>query len=294
MKVPVSGLESIFLNRPQPLNFHDMKIFDSHCHLNDDAFADDLPQVLARMSENEVRAAMIVGIDEACGRRAVALAEQCEGCWASVGVHPHDTAACSESMLARIKALTASPKVRAWGEIGLDFNRMHSPRADQERWFVRQLEIASELNLPIILHERDSGGRLLELLRAHHWIGRRGVVHCFSGIAPELDQYLEMGFYIGITGIVTLAARGRDLRAMVPQIPIDRLLVETDAPYLTPTPERNRHRRNEPAFVRTVLFKVAEVRQEAPETLAPVIWDNTCRLFGIANDREDASLSPPL
>lgn len=268
-----------------------MKIFDSHCHLDDEAFAGDLLQALARMAENEVHAVMIVGIDEARSRRAVALAEAYVQCWAAVGVHPHDAAGCSEAVLERLKALTASAKVRAWGEIGLDFNRMHSPRRDQERWCVRQLEIARELALPIILHERDSGGRLLALLRAHDWSGRRGVVHCFSGTAAELDQYLEMGFYIGITGIVTLAARGRDLRAMLPRIPTHRLLVETDAPYLTPTPERNRHRRNEPAFVRTVLLKVAEVRGEAPEELAPVIWDNTCRLFEIDERRDDALFS---
>lgn len=270
-----------------------MRIFDSHCHLDDRSFENDLPQVLARMAQNEVRAAMIVGIDPAGSRRAVALAERHEPCWASVGVHPHDAAGCSEAALVGLKALAASAKVRAWGEIGLDFNRMHSPRADQERWFVRQLEIARELALPIIFHERDSGGRLLELLRSHDWPGRRGVIHCFSGTAQELVQYLEMGFYIGITGIVTLAGRGRDLRAMIPRIPDHRLLVETDSPYLTPTPERNRHRRNEPAFVRTVLLKVAEVRGEAPEALAPVVWDNTCRLFGIGGHREDPTPSPP-
>jgi TatD DNase family protein len=268
-----------------------MKIFDSHCHLDDEAFEDDLPRVLARMAENEVRGAMIVGIDEARSRRAVALAEQYAACWASVGVHPHDATGCNEAVLERLEALSASPKVRAWGEIGLDFNRMHSPRCDQERWFLRQMEIARGLDLPIILHERDSGGRLLELLRLNDWPGRRGVVHCFSGTRRELDQYLAMGFYIGITGIVTLAARGRDLRAMIPGIPAHRLLVETDAPYLTPTPERNRHRRNEPAFVRTVLLKVAEVRGEAPEELAPVIWDNTCRLFEIDERRDDALFS---
>ncbi|MEE4609019.1 MAG: TatD family hydrolase [Desulfobacteraceae bacterium] len=269
-----------------------MKIFDSHCHLDDEAFEGDLPQVLARMAENEVHAVMIVGIDEARSRRAVALAERYAQCWASVGVHPHDAAGCSEAVLERLKVLTASPRVRAWGEIGLDFNRMHSPREDQELWFVRQLEIARELGLPIILHERDSGGRLLELLRTHDWPGRRGVVHCFSGTATELDRYLEMGFYIGITGIVTLAGRGQDLRAMLPRIPANRLLVETDAPYLTPTPERNRQRRNEPAFVRSVLFKVAEVGGEIPETLASIVWDNTCRLFDIDERREDPILSP--
>jgi TatD DNase family protein len=258
-----------------------MNIFDSHCHLNDAEFEADLPQVMTRMAENGVRGAMIVGTDEASSRRAVDLADQYAPCWASVGVHPHDAAGCGEAVLERIQSLTGSAKVRAWGEIGLDFNRMHSPRSDQERWFVRQLEVARGLELPIILHERDSGGRLLELIRAHDWPDRRGVVHCFSGTASELEGYLGMGFYIGITGIVTLAARGRELRGLVPRIPADRLLVETDAPYLTPTPERKRHRRNEPAFVRTVLLKVAEMRGQNPEALAEQVWANTCRLFRI-------------
>ncbi len=261
-----------------------MKIFDSHCHLDDPEFESDLPDVMARMAENGVCAAMIVGIDEARSRRAVALAETLEGCWASVGVHPHDASGCSEAVLERLKTLAASPRVRAWGETGLDFNRMYSPRADQEHWFVRQMEIARDLDLPIILHERDSEGRLLELLRTHPWPGRSGVVHCFSGTAEELDQYLEMGFFIGITGIVTHAERGRDLRAMVSRIPQELILVETDAPYLTPTPERNRHRRNEPAFVRRVLLKLAEVRGQDPESLAAIVWDNTCRLFRIPAD----------
>ena len=267
-----------------------MRLFDSHCHLEDPEFENDLPGILNRMACNAVQQIMIVGIDAARSRRAVALAESLAGAWAAVGVHPHDAAGCSEAVLDQLQDLARSPRVRAWGETGLDFNRMYSPRADQERWFVRQLEIAQALNLPLILHERDSQGRLIELLRATDRPGRTGVVHCFSGTAAELDQYLEMGFLIGITGIVTLAQRGRELRAMVPRIPADRLLVETDAPYLTPTPERNRHRRNEPAFVRTVLLKVAQVRDEDPGALAAAVWDNTCRLFRIS---EQESGPPP-
>ena len=261
-----------------------MRIFDSHCHLDDPDFEADLAAVHRRMAQNQVRGVMIVGIDAARSQRAVSLAESMTGAFAAVGVHPHDAAGCSEAVLDRLKVLTRSAKVRAWGETGLDFNRMYSPRADQERWFVRQMEIARDFSLPLILHERDSGGRLIELLEANPWHGRTGVVHCFSGTSTELDRYLKMGFCIGVTGIVTHKARGADLRAMVAGIPADRLLVETDAPYLTPTPERNRHRRNEPAFVRTILLKLAEVRGDDPESLAATVWDNTCRLFRLTED----------
>jgi TatD DNase family protein len=177
--------------------------------------------------------------------------------------------------------LAANTKVVAWGEIGLDFNRMCSPREIQEKWFIRQLEMAEALDLPLIFHERDSHGRLLEILKSLPSSRRQAVVHCFSGNPNELAQYLEIGFYIGITGIVTIKKRGAALRQMISSIPMDRILVETDAPYLTPTPQRNKFRRNEPAFVREVLFKVADVRGDDPSALAQQVWANTCTLFGI-------------
>lgn len=158
---------------------------------------------------------------------------------------------------------------------------MYSPHDVQERWFVRQLEIADELVLPLIFHERDSQGRLLALLDQHPNSRRSGVVHCFSGTDAELARYLEMGFYIGITGILTIQKRGRRLREQVAMIPAERLLIETDAPYLTPAPQKNRHRRNEPAFVKSVLLKLAEITNIEADTLADTVWDNTCRLFGV-------------
>jgi TatD DNase family protein len=156
---------------------------------------------------------------------------------------------------------------------------MYSPREDQERWFIRQLEIAGELSLPMIFHERDSKGRFLDILKARLNKEQTGVIHCFSGNTAELQQYLGMGLYVGITGILTLKSRGAKLRQMVTQIPSDRLLVETDAPYLTPAPEKNHTRRNEPAFVKSVLLKLAEVRGEDPAQLAQIIWNNTNRLY---------------
>ena len=259
-----------------------MKLFDSHCHVDDvRSYGDDLPAVLQRAQDAEVRKAMVVGVTLASSQRAVALAESHDMLYASVGIHPHDAKECTGKVLSRLAELADSPKVKAWGEVGLDFNRMFSPQEVQEAWFVRQLELADSLGLPLIFHERDSGGRFAELLAAHPGSGRQGVVHCFSGDLSEMTRYLEMGYHIGVTGILTIKQRGADLRKLVPLIPRDRLLIETDAPYLTPAPEKNRVRRNEPAFVRSTLMKLAEVREEDPEELAAAIWENTCRLYNI-------------
>jgi TatD DNase family protein len=158
---------------------------------------------------------------------------------------------------------------------------MYSPRDEQEKWFVQQLETASERSLPMIFHERDSQGRFLELLKTCPPPPGSAVVHCFSGTRAELTRYLDMGYYIGITGILTLKERGESLRRLVPLIPSNQLLVETDAPYLCPEPERRRFRRNEPAFVSSVLLKAAEVRGEDPEELGRAVFENTCRLYRI-------------
>jgi TatD DNase family protein len=257
-----------------------MRLFDSHCHLDDRSFDTDLKETLDRARQAEVSAMMVVGVDGPSSKEAAAIAGQNDGLIASVGVHPHDAKNCSDETLNDLKSIASNAAVRAWGETGLDYNRMYSPREDQERWFIRQLELGAELDLPMIFHERDSRGRFLKILEAHWRPDRSGVVHCFSGSPSDLAAYLGLGLYIGITGIVTLQSRGRDLRRMIPHIPDERLLIETDAPYLTPTPERNKHRRNEPAFVRTVLLKLASVRGCDPQFLADITWDNTCRLFG--------------
>ena len=258
-----------------------MKLFDSHCHLDDRIYNSDIQEVVKRMHDAGVVAAMIVGTTRRRSIKAVSLAESLPGLYASVGIHPHDAKDCNEATLETLKKLAKNPRVRAWGEIGLDFNRMFSPKDIQEKWLIRQLEIASELDLPVIFHERDSNGRLIEILKTYFKNGENGVIHCFGGNDAELKQYLDLGLYIGITGIVTIKVRGADLRKLVPSIPVDRILVETDAPYLTPAPEKNHTRRNEPAFVRTVLLKLAKIRGEDPEHLSAKVWDNTCRLYGI-------------
>ncbi|MBW1812297.1 MAG: TatD family hydrolase [Deltaproteobacteria bacterium] len=258
-----------------------MKLFDSHCHLDDKSYSKDIENVIKSAEDNGVVRIMIVGINKKSSQKAVSLAESYTGIFASVGVHPHDASNCTDSALETLRNLAKSSKVKAWGETGLDFNRMYSPKEDQEKWFARQLEIADELNLPVIFHERDSNGRLLDILKENPGNDRKGVVHCFSGNKTELSKYLDLGFYIGITGILTIKTRGAELRGLVPHIPVDRLLIETDAPYLTPAPEKNKTRRNEPAFVKSVFLKLAEVIKEDPGSLADQIWKNTCELFDI-------------
>ena len=258
-----------------------MKLFDSHCHLDDKQYNRDFKGVLKRAATAGVKSMLSVGTSHKSSSQAVSLAESNPGVYASVGVHPHYARYCGTATLDFLIKLAENAKVKAWGEIGLDFNRMYSPREDQERWFVKQLAAADEISLPTIFHERDSRGRFLEILKAQTKKTRKGVVHCFSGNAAELEQYLDLGLYIGITGIVTLKQRGESLRKMIPDIPADRLVIETDAPYLTPAPEKNHTRRNEPAFVKSVLLKLAEVRRQDPQALADIIWDNTCRLYNL-------------
>ena len=263
-----------------------MKIFDSHCHLDDKAFAKDLDAVIERARNAGVVRMMTIGVNKRTSLQAVSLAQSHSGIYASVGIHPHDVKNCSESMLQDLINLAKNEKVRAWGEMGLDFNRMYSSRQDQETWLEKQLESAAALDLPMIFHERDSNGRFLEILKDQKLPVIKGVVHCFSGNHTELDQYLALGLHIGITGIVTIKSRGAQLRKLVGGIPADRLLVETDAPYLVPAPEKNRSRRNEPAFVKAVLLKLAEVRNEDPRQLAKIVWQNTCRLYGLELENE--------
>jgi TatD DNase family protein len=277
----MAGRDAEKLNRGDIGKKQRMKLFDSHCHLDDKTLCRDLDSVLQRAQEAGVTYLMTVGTNQRSAHQAVSLADSHRGIFAATGIHPHDARHCNQAVLDDLVQLAQHPRVKAWGEMGLDFNRMYSPRDDQEKWFKRQLEVAGQLNLPMIFHERDSRGRFLAILADRGCRDLNGVVHCFSGSRQELEQYLDCGLHIGITGIITMKGRGRQLRGLIPFIPKDRLLVETDAPYLVPAPQQNHFRRNEPAFVKLILFALAEVRKEDPEELAGTIWDNTCRLYRV-------------
>lgn len=267
-----------------------MKLFDSHCHLDDRSFQKDLENIVFHARETGVQEIMTVGIDLESSRRGIEIAERFSGVSASVGVHPHVAAKCSYNTIESLVFLANHSHVRAWGETGLDFNRMYSPQKDQEKWFVHQIQTADQLNLPLIFHERDSRGRFLDILKAHPNADRRGVVHCFSGSKSDLKAYFDLNLYVGITGILTIKTRGIELRKLVQYIPLERLLIETDAPYLTPAPQKNRTRRNEPAFVKAVLLKLAEVKNENPEDLARITRNNARRLFNIECEKPDEHL----
>ena len=260
-----------------------LRIFDSHCHVDDPSYDKDRDQVMDHAREAGVVAVLAAGITVETCRKAVAMLGRYSGLFASVGVHPHDAKSLTDEGMSELVALSRNPKVKAWGEIGLDFNRMFSPKGDQEKWFARQLDTAEKLGLPVILHERDSQGRLLEILSAHP-VSRKGVVHCFSGTESELFKYLDMGYYIGITGVLTHKERGEELRRLAVKIPRNRILVETDAPYLTPWPRRNKVRRNEPAFVADVLSRLAEVLGCELEPIAETVFQNTLAVFGITEE----------
>ncbi len=261
-----------------------MILFDSHCHLDDKSYHKDLDAVISRAKEEQVQDIMVVAVDRTTAQKAIQIAQNHSHIITSVGIHPHDA---KHSSRDEIQALTTLARdnacVKAWGETGLDFNRMFSPQKDQENSFIQQLEAAGRLDLPLIFHERDSEGRFYDLLKSHGPSARKGVVHCFSGTKKDLFKYLDLGYHIGITGILTIQKRGEDLRNLAPLIPEDRILIETDAPYLTPAPQKNKVRRNEPAFVKSVLLRLAEVRQADPDELSETIYMNTCRFYGLTS-----------
>ncbi len=257
-----------------------MRLFDSHSHVDDKCYNNDRESVIERAKKEDVLGMMIVGVDIKTSQKAIEIARERKSIVTSVGIHPHDAKQCSRENINTLINLAKSHScVRAWGETGLDFNRMFSPQKDQENCFLAQLEAADQLDLPLIFHERDSEGRFYELLKAHAPDSRKGVVHCFSGKKDEMFKYLDLGYHIGITGILTIKQRGEYLRSIASLIPNDRILIETDAPYLTPAPQKNKHRRNEPAFVKSVLLRLAEVKNMDPEALSEIIFENTKKLY---------------
>lgn len=251
---------------------------DTHAHLTLKGLREDLSGVLTRANESGVGAIITVGIDPEDSRAAVALAEAADGVWATVGVHPHDVATLKEVQLDDLATLSSSPKVVAWGETGLDFYRDRSPRDLQKRWFREQVARARELDLPVAIHDRDAHEDTLEILRPEAARGLRGVFHCFSGDESLAQQVLAMGFHISIPGTVTYP-KNEALRRVVASIPLERLLLETDCPFLAPQPLRGK--RNEPACLVHVAEAVARIRGLEVADVSRVTTRATHKLFGV-------------
>jgi TatD DNase family protein len=253
-----------------------MQLIDTHAHLDMSEFAADLPQVIQRAQAAGVSTIMTVGIDLASCRKALQIAGAYPGIFAILGIHPHDAAQAGERDLDELKALARHKKVKAWGEIGLDFFRNLSPRAIQLAMFRRQITIAKELRLPLVIHSRAATAETIACLREERANAVEGVIHCFSGDARAAKEYLEMGFCISIPGVITFN-KAQMLREVVKGLPADKLLVETDAPFLAPMPHRGK--RNEPAYVQFTAAVCAKIRGEDISALADYTAKNACRVF---------------
>jgi TatD DNase family protein len=248
---------------------------DTHCHLNHPDFASDAGSVWNRAREAGVHTAIVVGYDLASTESALQIAERFDGCWASVGIHPHDAVQCDENALLQLHRLASHPRVMAIGEIGLDYYRNLSPKDAQQQALEQQIHLALQLRLPVIIHCRDAYDDLLDILARYPL---RGVLHCFSGELHHAQRAVEMGWYLGIGGVVTFK-NARTLREVVRQVPLDNLLLETDAPYLAPMPHRGK--RNEPAYIPLIAQMVASLKNVPLEELATVTTQNARCLFSL-------------
>jgi len=253
-------------------------LIDSHCHLNFDAFDDDRPAVLARAVEAGIIAIINPATTLADSRRIIALAEEIPNLYAAIGFHPNDAAACDADSLVALRELAGHPKVVAIGEIGLDYYWDEAPRPVQRRVFEQQLELARTVDKPVIIHQRESAADTMAVLRQWAAGGDHPglVLHSFSGDLPMAQEAVQLGFYIGITGPVTFK-NAKHLPEVVTTVPAERLLVETDAPFLSPHPFRGK--RNEPARVKLVAEKIAALRQTSVEVLSRQLTQNTVALF---------------
>ncbi len=266
-------------------------LIDSHCHIDGEQFDADRDEVVRRAREAGVGIMLNVGTGDPRTddfRRAVAVAEQYDGVYASVGVHPHDAKLYDDAAEEHLIELTKNPKVIAWGEIGLDFYYDHSPRDVQIEVFRRQIRTAKTLGLPIIVHSRDANDETVEILTEKYsgitdngeliTDNAQGVMHCFGGTPEMAEKLMATGFYISFAGNVTFK-KAENLREAARVVPLDRLLIETDCPFLTPIPHRGK--RNEPAYVIHTAQYLAELYGVEMHTLADSTSQNFMKVFNL-------------
>jgi TatD DNase family protein len=252
-------------------------LVDSHAHLDDPAFDADREEVIERARRNAVAAIVTVGTDRASCEKARAIAEAHEGIYAALGYHPHESDRYAEDDLSALRELARASKVVAIGETGLDYAKKLAGAENQKRLFRRHLALARELGKPVVVHCRDAHADTRAILREAD--STRGVIHCFSGNADDAREYVAMGFYLSIAGPVTFT-NAHALRQTVRSIPLDRMLIETDCPLLTPVPHRGK--RNEPSYVLYTAAAVAEAHGATREQVAEKTARNAAELFGIA------------
>lgn len=252
-------------------------IWDTHSHLDDEQFSLDRDEVIQRARKAGITNMINIGNTASSSRNAVDLASKYPFIYASVGIHPHDAKDCTEETWELLLRLAQNPKVVAWGEIGLDYYRDLSPREVQREIFIRQLKLANEVGLPIVIHNRDAHGDILQIIRKYP-PEAGGVFHSYSGSWEMAKELLAMGFYLSFSGPLTYKNARHSVEVAV-NVPEDRFVVETDCPYLTPEPFRGK--RNEPAYVREVVGKIAELKGITFEKAAQLSSENARKLFKI-------------
>ena len=254
-----------------------MELFDSHCHLDDEKFDQDREEALSRMHDYGVTRCVCVGSDLPTSRRSLDFANAHENVFAACGVHPHEAKDAPGDYLDRLAKMLKEKKAVALGEIGLDYFYDLSPRDVQKRVLQEQMDLALSLDKPVIFHIRDAHGDMLDIFHERERLPR-GIIHCFSGSAETAKEYVKMGFYVSFAGPITFKKAASVVSASQ-TVPLERLLIETDSPYLPPVPLRGQ--RNEPAYVRYVLEKQAEVHGVSAEELAQITTQNAMRLYRI-------------
>ena len=252
-------------------------LFDSHTHLDDEKFDGDREEIIQKIYNSGVTMLANIGCDVKSSENSVKLAEKYHFIYATVGIHPHDTESMTEQTLEYIEKLAQNKKVVAIGEIGLDYYYENSKRDIQKYWFKRQLELANKLDMPVTIHNRDAHGDTMEILKS---TPARGIIHCYSGSSEMARQLVDMGFYISFAGPLTYK-NSKNAVESVKVIPIDRLLIETDSPYLAPTGFRGQ--RNDSSLVRYVCEKMAEIKGLSFEETAEITFNNAKKVYGIDN-----------
>ncbi len=263
---------------PLPHLNPELNLVDTHCHLDMDAYSEDLQEVIAKAHDNRVTQIITVGIDLISSHKAIALAEQHSGIFATVGVHPHNVSELDESQYDELRRLAKHPKVVGYGEIGMDTVKNYAPIESQREHFIRQVALAKELALPLIIHDREAHEAVFEILQAAAPFPSRGVMHCFSGDAQLAKDVVALGFMVSIPGVVTFN-KAEMLQGAVKEVPLDSLLLETDGPFLAPVP--NRGKRNDPSLMLYTAQKVAEIKGVSLDELAQATTANAKELFGL-------------
>ncbi len=255
-----------------------MYLIDSHCHLNMDFYKNDYMDVAKRAYENNVKKIIMIGTNYNDSKRGVKIANEISFAYTSIGWHPHDTKEIGDlNNLMKIMKLAENDKVVAYGEIGLDYFKKYSPIDIQKKFFRYQINIAKELNLPIIIHDRDANEDVVKILKEEKAEKVGGVIHCFSGNLEYAKKVMDMNFYISFPGTITFKKNYSTAKNLILNIPLNKILVETDSPFLTPEPYRGK--RNEPSFVKFVAEKIAEIKELSLNEIAQITTDNCLKIF---------------